>query len=147
MVTRHRNILHVEIDPAAAGSVCNGAVRRARAAQIEVTLRGPSQQALAAYLDAHGEDLVRVFELAERDRAAEYAAIYNEAHIAEAIRRTFGAEMTVPKGYILPSRIPTSYGAATNTPPRARASASTPTPCRRGGRLRPRHSLPPATAS
>ena len=101
MVTRHRNILHVEIDPAAAEASATAQYDVRVRPQIEVTLRGPSQQALAAYLDAHGDDLVRVFELAERDRAAEYAAIYNEAHIAEAIRRTFGAEMTVPKGYIL----------------------------------------------
>ena len=138
----------MEIDPAAAGSVCNGAVRRARAAQIEVTLRGPSQQALAAYLDAHGEDLVRVFELAERDRAAEYAAIYNEAHIAEAIRRTFGAEMTVPKGYILAKQDSDFIWCRYEYPAASQGFCIYSLPLMPArGRLRPRHSLPPATAS
>lgn len=106
MVTKHRNILRVLVDPSAdkAAALVQYDVRVQP--QVEVTLQGPSQEAVLAYLDAHGSELVYLFEMAERDRAVNYAARFNEQHIEEVIRQTFGVEMTVPKGYVLAKQEP-----------------------------------------
>lgn len=106
MVTKHRNILRVLVDPSAdqAAALVQYDVRVQP--QIEVTLQGPSQQAVLDYLGVHGPELVYIFEKAEQDRAVNYAARFNEQHIEEVIRQTFGVEMTVPKGYVLAKQEP-----------------------------------------
>ncbi len=101
MVVKHRNILKVIADPSLTQT--NVAVQYDLQAepQIVLTLQGPSEQALTDYLSEHREEVLYVLEKAERDRALDYGAKFNEKHIQEVIRQTFGVEMTVPKGYVL----------------------------------------------
>ena len=101
MVVKHRNILKVIADPSLTQT--NVAVQYDLQAepQIVLTLQGPSEQALTDYLSEHREEVLYVLEKAERDRALDYGAKFNEKHIQEVIRQTFGVEMTIPKGYVL----------------------------------------------
>lgn len=101
MMVLHRNILKVEISPS---------IERAQAAvqydvkskpQIVVTLQAPDTRAAADYLAAHGEELVQVFEKAERDRSVANARRFNNPGIEAAIEKDFGFSMPVPKGYRL----------------------------------------------
>lgn len=103
MATRHRNILKVEIDPSLSEEQTRiTAEYDWRAApQIVLTLKGPSDAALLQYLAAHGKELVYVLEKAERDRAVDYAAHFQEKYVSQVIEETFGVRMTVPKGYVL----------------------------------------------
>ncbi|MEG2365724.1 MAG: DUF4837 family protein [Alistipes sp.] len=103
MVTEHRNILKVEIDPTLTAEQTTAVVEyNVRSVpQIMVTLQGANDAAVLQYLTAHGADLVYVFEKAERDRFIANALKFNEEHITEVLHTTFGIEMTVPKGYVL----------------------------------------------
>lgn len=106
LVVAHRNILKTLVD---------GDLEQASAAvqydvtarpQLVVTLQGPSNASLAAYVGEHGDELLQVFESAERDRAVEFNRVFGEAKVAAVIAERFGAEMAVPKGYVLAANEP-----------------------------------------
>lgn len=106
IVDDHRNQIEIKIDPKV-GSPSAGARYDVTASpQIIVTLQGPSEEALAEYLKEHGTTLIQLLEKTERDRAIAYATRHNEPYIAEQILKTFGVEMTVPKGYVLAKQTP-----------------------------------------
>lgn len=106
MVTQHRNILKIVVAPSAKEAAATVQYDVRTAPQIEVTLQGASDEAILQYLNAHGKELVTIFENAERDRDIAYAAKFKETHIGEIIRQTFGMEMNVPKGYVLAKQEP-----------------------------------------
>lgn len=101
MVADHRNILKVVEDPAL--TTTNIAVQYDVTAepQIVLTLQGPDDKSLIDYVSQHRESLVQVLEQAERDRAIKFAESFSERNIHDAVKATFGVEMTVPKGYVL----------------------------------------------
>jgi hypothetical protein len=53
------------------------------------------------YLAEHGDKLVYAVKMAERDRAIANAKKFGMPGIEQAIKKHFGVEMNVPKGYIL----------------------------------------------
>ncbi|WP_295915159.1 DUF4837 family protein [uncultured Alistipes sp.] len=101
MVIKHRNILKVVKDPALAEAGVTVQYNVKAEPQIVLTLQGPNDKSLTAFLSANRENIVHVLEKAERDRAVKYAEKYNEQNIRQAIKDTFGVDMTVPKGYVL----------------------------------------------
>lgn len=101
MVIKHRNILKVIKDPALAEAGVTVQYNVKAEPQIVLTLQGPNDKSLTAFLSANRENIVHVLEKAERDRAVKYAEKYNEQNIRQAIKDTFGVDMTVPKGYVL----------------------------------------------
>ncbi len=101
IVDDHRNQIEVKIDPKLEAAAAGARYDVTASPQIIVTLQGPSQEAVAAYLEQHAEALVQLLEKAERDRAINYAKRHNEPYIQEQILKTFGVEMHVPKGYVL----------------------------------------------
>ena len=74
--------------------------------QIVLTLQGPDDKALVEYLSQHRGDLVYVLEQAERDRAVKANETYNNPGVEAAVRKTFGVEMRIPKGYLLAAQKP-----------------------------------------
>lgn len=101
MVIKHRNILKVVKDPALTEAGVTVQYNVKAEPQIVLTLQGPNDKSLTAFLSANRENIVHVLEKAERDRAVKYAEKYNEQNIRQAIKDTFGVDMTVPKGYVL----------------------------------------------
>ena len=101
MVIKHRNILKVVKDPALAEAGVTVQYNVKAEPQIVLTLQGPNDKSLTAFLSSNRENIVHVLEKAERDRAVKYAEKYNEQNIRQAIKDTFGVDMTVPKGYVL----------------------------------------------
>lgn len=106
MVADHRNILRIQLDPAAEEAAAEVRYDATAQPQIVVTLRAPSDAALTAYLAEHGESLVQVFEQAERDRSIRANRSYGNPGIEAALRKTFDVEMNVPKGYVLAAQQP-----------------------------------------
>lgn len=106
LVVNHRNILKTLVDPELAEAAA--AVQRDLTArpQLVVTLQGPSNAALAAYVGAHADELLQVFESAERDRAVEFNRSFGDAKVAAAIEQRFGVKMAVPQGYLLAANEP-----------------------------------------
>lgn len=101
MVADHRNILKVVEDPTLTETSVAVQYDLTAAPQIVMTLQGPSEKSLVAFLSANRENIVHAFEKAERDRAVNFAQKFTEKIVHDAILNTFGVEMAVPKGYAL----------------------------------------------
>ncbi len=106
MIADHRNILKVLVDPAVPTAEAAVQYDVTAEPQIVVTLQAPSDSAMVAYVSENRDNLVHVFEQAERDRAIKTNKTYNNSGIEAAIRTTFGVDMRVPKGYILADQQP-----------------------------------------
>ena len=113
-VARHRNILKTVIDPTLPQAETVVQYDLTAQPQIIVTLQGPTEQSLTDYLSAHRNEMVQVFELAERDRSIRFTERYFAAEVSKAIEERFGVQMKVRAGTSLQRRSPTSYGHATN---------------------------------
>ncbi len=101
LLTEHRNILKIVVSPKVAEAAIIAKYDVTAAPQIELTFQGASQQQMVDYLHANGESLVRVLEMAERDRTVKFAERHNVQLLGQLIKEEFGVEMRVPKGYEL----------------------------------------------
>lgn len=101
IIAAHRNILKVLIDPSIAQTSAAVQYNVNSEPQTVVTLQGPDNDALITYLAQHGQNILQIFEQSERDRAITNNQKFHEPVIEEAIQKTFGMEMNVPKGYML----------------------------------------------
>ncbi len=106
LVVNHRNILKTLVDGELAEAAAAVQYDVTARPQLVVTLQGPSNAALAAYVGEHGDELLQVFESAERDRAVEFNRTFGEAKVSAVIAERFGVEMAVPKGYVLAANEP-----------------------------------------
>ena len=106
LVVNHRNILKVVVDKNIAAPSVAVQYDATAQPQIVMTLQGPDQSSLIAYLSDNRDNLVHVLEKAERDRAIDFAEEFSDAKIDQAIEKTFGIEMSVPKGYVLAKQEP-----------------------------------------
>ncbi len=105
-VARHRNILKTVIDPTLPQAETVVQYDLTAQPQIIVTLQGPTEQSLTDYLSAHRNEMVQVFELAERDRSIRFTERYFAAEVSKAIEERFGVQMKVPRGYIVAASQP-----------------------------------------
>ena len=101
LVEDHRNRIMVDVDKRFQSAGSKVEYDKTASPQMVLTLMAPSQRALTEYISENREVLVQLFEKAERDRAVAYAEKYGEKRISSEIKRTFGVEMDVPKGYVL----------------------------------------------
>lgn len=106
MVVDHRNILKVLVDPTLAQTSVAVQYDVTSEPQIVMTLQGPDDKSLVAYLSQHREELIHVLEKAERDRAVNYNLAFNNPGIESSVRKIFGVRMSVPKGYTLAAEGP-----------------------------------------
>ena len=95
----HRNILKVVCSPNATTAVANAEYDVVAAPQIVVTFQGPTVEAMVDYLKENGKSLMRVFEIAERDRTIESAKAYGATNLENDIKRQFGIEIHLLRGY------------------------------------------------
>lgn len=101
IVAEHRNILKVLVDEKVPEAAVGVEYDVTAAPQIVLTLQGPSEKAVIDYLAEHGDKLIYAVKMAERDRAIANAKKFGMPGIEQAIKKHFGVEMNVPKGYIL----------------------------------------------
>lgn len=69
--------------------------------QLVLTFQGPSIEAMVAYLKENGANLLRVLEIAERDRTIASAKGQGVKTLEKEINKMFGIEMKLPSGYLL----------------------------------------------
>ncbi len=98
-VSRHRNILVLETGSQYSKSDMTASYDVNSAPQLEVTVTAPSADSLAAFLHTYGGDLVKLYEIAERDRLVARAEKFRNKEIGELIRQKFGFDISVPQGY------------------------------------------------
>ncbi len=101
LIAKHRNILEVNVQPSIVKPSIVVRYDITAAPQIIMSLQAPSIESATDYVSENRTSLIRGFEMAERDRAVEYAKTYSVAHIDKAIFETFGVEMKIPRGYTL----------------------------------------------
>lgn len=101
IIADHRNILRIETDASYLTTTAKVAYDVTAAPQIIITLRGASDRAIVDYLSENRNEVVQMLNIAERDRAVNYARQYPEENLVSAIKKNFGIDMPVPKGYIL----------------------------------------------
>lgn len=106
MIADHRNVLKVLVDPSVEKAQAAVQYNVTAQPQIIVTLQAPTDSAMVAYIDENRQNLVQVFEKAERDRTVESNTAYNNPGVETAIRSTFDVDIKVPKGYILADQQP-----------------------------------------
>ena len=95
----HRNILKVVCSPNATTTAAHAEYDVVAEPQIVVTFQGPTVEAMVDYLKENGKSLMRVFEIAERDRTVNGAKAYGATDLENDIKRQFGIEMHLLRGY------------------------------------------------
>lgn len=106
MIADHRNVLKVFVDPSVEKAEAAVQYNVTSEPQIIVTLQAPTDSAMTAYISENRESIVHVFEQAERDRSVRANTLYNNPGIEAAMRKNFGVDMKVPKGYMLAANQP-----------------------------------------
>lgn len=103
LLPSYRNILKVICTPEVEKCAILARYDVEAAPQVVLTFQGPSQEAMIAYLNEHGQSLLQVLEIAERNRTIEFAKQHGLKPLEDIIRKQFGVEMHIPDGYLLRS--------------------------------------------
>lgn len=98
-VSRHRNILILKTGSQYPKADMTASYNVNSAPQLEVTVTAPSADSMAAFLNTYRSELVKLYEIAERDRFVARAEEYRDAEIGELIREKFDFKMSIPRGY------------------------------------------------
>lgn len=106
LVMRHRNLLTIKTGSDYAEPSMTASYDVDAAPQIIVSVTGPSDSAVVAYMSGHRYELQTIFELAERERAIAQGKKHYERELVELIRRKFDMQMQVPTGYKLRQESP-----------------------------------------
>lgn len=104
LLVQHRNILKVVIDSKAEQAQITAEYDVAAAPQIVLTFQAPSQKAALEYLNTNGDALLKVLEIAERNRTLAYAEKHNVKVLNDLLHSEFDIDVKIPKGYELRSQ-------------------------------------------
>lgn len=104
LLLQHRNILKVVISDKATQAQIVAEYDVNAAPQIVLTFQAPTQQAALEYLNTNGDALLKVLEIAERNRTIAYAEKHNVKVLNDLLRSEFDIEVRIPKGYELRSQ-------------------------------------------
>ena len=104
LLIQHRNILKVVISDKVTQAQIVAQYDVDAAPQIVLTFQAPTQQAALEYLNTNGDALVKVLEIAERNRTIAYAEKHNVKVLNDLLRSEFDIEVRIPKGYELRSQ-------------------------------------------
>lgn len=104
LLVQHRNILKVVIDSKVEQTQITAEYDVAAAPQIVLTFQAPSQKAALEYLNTNGDALLKVLEIAERNRTLAYAEKHNVKVLNDLLHSEFDIDVKIPKGYELRSQ-------------------------------------------
>lgn len=104
LLLQHRNILKVVISDKVAQAQINAQYDLDAAPQIVLTFQAPTQKAALEYLEANGDALTKVLEIAERNRTIAYAEKHNVKVLNDLLHSEFDIDTKIPKGYELRSQ-------------------------------------------
>ena len=104
LLLQHRNILKVVISAKVAQAQINAQYDLDAAPQIVLTFQAPTQKAALEYLEANGDALTKVLEIAERNRTIAYAEKHNVKVLNDLLHSEFDIDAKIPKGYELRSQ-------------------------------------------
>lgn len=99
LVPRHRNILIVNVNPAATEATLQIQEDVHSRPQVVLTATAPDNEAMLNLIGERGADIMLVLETAERQRDVAAAKGHTPPEIAELIRTKFGFEMSMGPEY------------------------------------------------
>lgn len=104
LLVQHRNILKVVISDKVQQAQIVAQYDVDAAPQIVLTFQAPTQQSALEYLQTNGDALVKVLEIAERNRTIAYAEKHNVKLLNDLLAEQFDISAKIPKGYELRSQ-------------------------------------------
>lgn len=104
LLVQHRNILKVVISDKVQQAQIVAQYDVDAAPQIVLTFQAPTQQSALEYLQTNGDALVKVLEIAERNRTIAYAEKHNVKLLNDLLAEQFDISVKIPKGYELRSQ-------------------------------------------
>ncbi len=69
------------------------------APQLILTVTGPSNDSLAAFVSEYRHEMVKMFDIAERERGTKRAEQHPNKEIVARIQEKFGFHLSIPEGY------------------------------------------------
>lgn len=104
LLLQHRNILKVVVSDKVSEAQIVAQYDLDAAPQIVLTFQAPTQQAAVEYLETNGDALLKVLEIAERNRTIAYAEKHNVKVLNDLLASQFDVQTKIPKGYELRSQ-------------------------------------------
>ena len=105
LVSRHRNILRVTVDPEAKEPAVKVSYDLYARPQIVIDAVAPSDSLLTACLWENRDNIVTAIEAAERNRTLAYYDKFSEKRLDKLVLSKFGVEMKVPDGFRLRNQL------------------------------------------
>lgn len=95
----HRNVLYLSIKPELKEVTLSAKKNLYADGQTLLQLSAPNDQELIEYLSDNREEILTVYELAERNRALKMNKKHKEGVMVDKIREMFGFSIDLPRGY------------------------------------------------
>ena len=95
----HRNVLYIRIDPSVKDVSVSHKKSAYAADQMLVIITAPNDEELITALWDNKEELLTLYELAERERALKMNRKHKEGVMVDKIRDMFGFTIDLPRGY------------------------------------------------
>lgn len=100
LLPSYRNILKVLCSPEVKETAMLAQYDVVASPQLVLTFQGPSIEAMVAYLKENGANLLRILEIAERDRTIALTDKQSAKPLEKIIKRVFDLDMKIPNGYL-----------------------------------------------
>lgn len=104
LLPSYRNILKVLCSPTITETAILAQYDVVASPQIVLTFQGPTIEAMVEYLKQNGDALLRVFEIAERNRTLAYSRKQGAKGLEKEIAKMFGVDMSLSNGYLFRSK-------------------------------------------
>lgn len=95
----HRNVLYISINPEVPEVKFVAKRNLYSDTQMLLQITAPNDQALIDYLSDNREEILSLYELAERNRALKMNKRHKEGVMVDKIREMFGFHIDLPRGY------------------------------------------------
>lgn len=98
---RHRNIVNLSVKPA--NKTAEMLIKEDAWAhpQMYVSLQAPNNAALIKLVDSVQDNLLKLFMQTDRERTQEHYLKYRNITVSNKLKKYYGIDMIVPKGYII----------------------------------------------
>ena len=109
VLTRHRNVIRMEIDTTLQKTSVDAAYDVNSAPQMILYMKSFDTDSLADYLWSHREKIKELMNETELERFAARARLYPEQYLCDTVKSMFGIDMVIPRGYKLRNAIEPNF--------------------------------------
>ncbi len=102
---KHRNVITATVNSELTEPVSAAAFDRYSKPQLVVSVSAPDKESLAQYIADNREELIYLYETAERDRALKAGKKFAEKGLMKMVNDMFGMTINIPRGYALKGRL------------------------------------------